>query len=114
MAEAAVAKLAAATKPATRRRSPKVNGRANQRSSSQAARTASPAFQKPLSRDATKRKSRTRPAATVPTTTPITSAGSARRPNTIKIPAATPDAGQNTAKFGDAEIKESPSRAARK
>jgi len=55
-----------------------------------------------------------RSAPTVPTTTAITTAGSPRRPNTIKMPAATPNAGQNTAKSEDAEIKASPSRAARK
>lgn len=40
-----------------------------------------------------------RSAPTVPITPPITTAGSARRPKTIKMPAAAPDAGQNTAKF---------------
>src|SRR5262245_4152506 len=49
-------------------------------------------------------------AATVPTTTPITTAGSARRPSTIIMPAATPDAGQTITRSEDAEIKARPSR----
>ena len=97
-AGAAVAKLAAARKPATRRRSTKVNGQPKHRSSRHAAMTAPPAFQEPLSRQVTRLLLLMRLAATVPTTMPITTAGSARRPNTFKMPAATPDAGQNTAK----------------
>src|SRR5262245_10082284 len=96
-AEVAAAMPAAATKPKTRRRSPNVNGRANHRSRSQAARTASPALQKPLKVEVQRLLSLTRLAAMVPTTTPSTSAGRTRRPNVIRIPAATPEAGQNTA-----------------
>src|SRR5262245_30687092 len=94
-AEAAGAKLAAARKLSTRRSSTKVHGRPNQRSSR---RTASPAFRGPLSRQVTRLLLLMKSAATVPTTTPITTAGRARRLNAIKMPAATPDAGQNTAK----------------
>jgi hypothetical protein len=50
----------------------------------------------------------------VPTITPTTSAGNVRRPDMIKIPAAIPDAGQNTATSEGAESKASPNRAARK
>ena len=113
-AGAAVAKLAAARKPATRRRSTKVNGQPKHRSSRHAAMTAPPAFQEPLSRQVTRLLLLMRLAATVPTTMPITTAGSARRPNTFKMPAATPDAGQNTVKSEDAETKVRPSRAVRK
>src|SRR5262245_1336967 len=108
-ADAAVAKRAAARTPATRRRSTKVNGRPNHRLSSHVARTASPPCQEPLRRQGpvpglastlpvvTGLLLLMRLAATVPNTTPITTAGSARRPNTITMPAP-PDAGQNTAK----------------
>src|SRR5262245_28881167 len=113
-AEAAVAKLAAARKPATRRRSTKVNGQPNHRSSSHAATTAAPAFQEPLSWQVTRLLLLMRLAATVPTTMPITTAGSARRPNTFKMPAVTPNAGHNTAKSEDAETKARPSPAVRK
>src|SRR5215467_1097257 len=114
VAEVAVARPAAARKPPTRPRSPNVNGQPNHRSSSQATRTASPALQKPLNTDVARLLSLIRLAATVPTTTPMTSAGRARGPNVIKIPAARPDAGQNTATSEPAVSKARPRRAARK
>jgi hypothetical protein len=55
-----------------------------------------------------------KPEATVPATTPATSAGTARRPKAIEMPAAMPDAGQNTARSEGPEINATPSRAARK
>ena len=105
--EAAVVKLVAARKPASRRRSTKVNGRPIHGASRQAARTTSPASREPLTRQVTKLLLLIRLAATVLTTMPITAAGS---PDTIKFPAATPVAGQNAATSPDAE---NPSRAAR-
>src|SRR5262249_11437600 len=97
IAEVAVAKAVAAKKPTTRGRSPKVKGRPNQRSKSQAIRTASPALQNPLSTEVKRLLSLMRLAATVPASTPTTTATPARRPAEIRMPAAIPDAGQNTA-----------------
>ena len=85
----------------------------NRRSSNQAIRTASPELQKPLNREVRRLLSLMTLAATVPTTTPITSGRQARRPDMIKMPTAMPDAGQNTATSEGAESKPSPSRAAR-
>src|SRR5215510_5953823 len=114
MAEVAVARLAATKKPATRRRSPNMNGRPNQRSISQATRTASPALQKPLNVEVRRLRSLRRLAAMVPTTRPITTAGHACRRVMIRMPAAMPDAGQNTATSEGTARSASPSRAARK
>src|SRR5262249_905162 len=91
-----------------------LNGRSNHCSSSQAAKTASPALQKPLQVEVQRLRSFVRLAAMVPTTTPNTSAGRASRPNVMRIPAATPDAGQNTATSVGVESKETPSFAAKK
>ena len=113
-AEAAAARPAAAQKPKTRRRSPNPNAGPNQRSSSQATRIASPALQKPLSIEVIRLLSPKRLAAAVPITTPTTSAEYARRPDTIRKPAAMPDAGQNTATSEGCASNKSPSWAVRK
>src|SRR5262249_6065470 len=110
----AVAMPAAATKAKTRRKSPNVKGRPYQRSSSQAAKTASPALQMPLKVEVQRLRSPMKLAAMVPTTTPSTSAGRTRGPNVMRIPAATPDAGQNTATSVGMESKASPSCAVKK
>ena len=86
-AEAAAARPAAAKKPKTRRRSPNPNAGPNQRSSSQATRSASPALQKPLSIEVIRLLSPRRLAVAVPSTTPTTSAKYARRPETMRKPA---------------------------
>src|SRR5215471_16007303 len=96
-AEAAAARPAAVRRPVTARRSPIVNGRPNHRSSSHAARTASPALQRLLNVAVRRLRSLTRLAARVPITKPITSAGYARRFEMIRKPTARPDAGQKTA-----------------
>jgi hypothetical protein len=114
MAEIETAIPTAAKKPTARRKSQKVNGRPNHRSSSQATRTASPALQNPLRMEVVRLLSLMTLAATVPTTTPTMSATPIRRPATTKIPAAIPDAGQNTATSEGLAIKESPSWAAKK
>src|SRR5215467_4301373 len=107
-ADVAVARAAAPKKPTTRRRSPKVNGRPNHRSSSQATSMASPALQNPLRMDVERFLSLRRLAATVPRTMPNTEANPARRPAAIRIPAASPEAGQNTATSEGVASKDSP------
>ena len=57
--------------------------------------TASPALQMLLSNEVKRSFSLMRLVATAPATRPITSAGHARRPKTIMIPAAMPVVGQN-------------------
>src|SRR5262245_62649566 len=113
-ADTAGAMVAAARKPSARRRSLKLNAGPNQRSSNQATSTASPALQKPLKNEVARLLSLKRLAAMVPAITPITTAGRARRPNVIRMPAAKPEAGQKTATSDGAESSASPSRAARK
>src|SRR5215467_11003208 len=104
----------AVKKPPTRHKLQKVKGRPNHRSSSQANRTASPALQSPLRMAVEGLLSLMRLAATVPTTTPTTSATPTRRPPAIRIAAAIPDAGENTATSDGWASKESPSWAAKK
>src|SRR5689334_22409350 len=113
-AEVAVARAAAAKKPTTRRKSPKVNDRPNHRSSSHAMSMVSPALQNPLRMDVVRLLSLRRLAATVPKTTPNTAANPARRPAAIRIPAASPDAGQKTATSEGLASKESPNFAPNK
>src|SRR5262249_8738279 len=113
-AEIETAIPAAVKKPPTRRKSQKVNGRPNHRSSSQANRTASPALQNPLRMEVQRLLSLMRLAATVATTTPTTSATPTRRPAAIRIAAAIPDAAPQTATSEGAASKESPSWAAKK
>src|SRR6516165_3375082 len=112
-AEAAAPRQAAAAKPSTRRRSSKANGRPNQRSINPATKTVSPALQKPLNSEVQMLLSLMRLGATVPRITPTTIAGEKRRFAMIKMPAAMPDAGQNTATSEGADSKASPNRAAR-
>src|SRR5262245_52762301 len=114
VAEIAVAKTAAAKNPIARRRSLKAKGWPNQRSKSQATRTLSPALQNPLRTEVNKLLSLMRWAATVPTTTPTTTATPARRPAVTRTPAAIPAAGQNTATSEGIARKASPTCAAKK
>src|SRR6516164_5439021 len=114
MAETAVARPAAAKKPATWRKSANLNGLPNHHSSNQATSTASPALQKPLHSEVKTLLSPMTLAATVPAITPMTTAMSAHRPNRIRMPAAMPEAGQNTATSEGDESSASPNRAARK
>src|SRR5262245_16688001 len=113
-AEIETANPTAAKKPPTRCKSQKVQGRPNRRSSSQANRPASPAFQKPLRMEVERLLSLMRLAAMVPTTTPTTSATPTRRPAAIRIAPAMPDAGQNTATSEGLASNDSPSWAAKK
>src|SRR5215467_12713960 len=110
MAETAVASPAAAKNPATHRRSANLNGLPNHHSSSEATNTASPGLQKPLHSEVETLLSLRTLAARVPAITPMTTAISARRPDRIRIPAATPEAGQNTATSEGDESSASPNR----
>src|SRR5262245_18684389 len=114
MAEVAAAIAVAARKPSTWRKSRSENAGPNHRSTNQARMIGSPMLQKPLNTEVARLRSLNTFAATVPIITPIASAGRARRPKAIRMPAAMPDAGQNIATSLGATSKESPSRDAKK
>ena len=112
--ETAVARTAAASNPRTWRSRSRVNPEPNQRSIRPAASNASPALHKAKVAALAMVLSPSKLAAIVAAAAPIATGHLARGPSAIRAPAATPEAGQNTATPSGSVSRERPSRAARK
>ncbi len=114
-AAAAAPTQAAARKPNTRcRLSSRNGGEAAQRLTSHAVSSASAALHRPKAKAPARLLPASILAATDAATTPVATGTEARRPSAMSAPAATPEAGQNTATPSASLTRARPRRAARK
>src|SRR5262245_14833110 len=110
----AVATAVAPNSPSTRRRLSRLKAGPNQRSISHITRRASPALHKPKARALQTFRSERRAAAALEAITANATGTRAPRPSAINVPAAMPEAGQNTATRSAAVKRARPSCAVRK